>query len=91
MGWRNAGREELARLQSKTLDARFLTELMEGLNCSRFEAEAVLKLVGEVYFPFWDENCAQSPPGRMTLVAVSAEEPAGKPVAECAKRVGKPG
>jgi hypothetical protein len=41
MGVRNAKREELGRLQCKTLDAQFRTVIREGLNCSRFEAEAV--------------------------------------------------
>jgi DNA-binding CsgD family transcriptional regulator len=40
----------------------------------------------EVYFPFFDEASVQAPPGKVTLVAVSAEEPAGKPVCECQKQ-----
>ena len=42
MGVRNKKRETLRRLDSKTLDARFLNEIKTGLNCSPFEAEAVL-------------------------------------------------
>ena len=34
MGVRNKKREELRRLDSKTLDARFLNEIRNGLNCS---------------------------------------------------------
>jgi len=86
MGVRNQKREILRRLGSKTLDARFLTEIRQGLNCSPFEAEAVLEVVKEVYFPFVDEHCVKAPPGKITLVAVSADEPAGKPVAECEKQ-----
>jgi len=86
MGVRNQNREILQRLDSKTLDAKFLTEVEQGLNCSPFEAEAVLEVVKEVYFPFVDEHCAQAPPGKVTLVAVSAEEPAGKPVVDCEKQ-----
>jgi len=86
MGVRNQKREILKRLDSKTLDAKFLTEAEQGLNCSPFEAEAVLEVVKEVYFPFLDEHCATAPPGKVTLVAVSAEEPAGKPVVECEKQ-----
>lgn len=85
MGIRNAQREELLRLEAKTLDARFLTEIRNGLNCSPFEAEAVLEVVREVYFAFLDEVSGQAPPGRLTLVVVEAEEPAGKPVATCRK------
>lgn len=86
MGVRDVKREILRRLDSKTLDAKFLTEIEHGLNCSPFEAEAVLEVVKEVYFPFVDEHCAKAPPGKVTLVAVSAEEPAGKPVVECEKQ-----
>jgi DNA-binding CsgD family transcriptional regulator len=86
MGVRNQEREILKRLDSKTLDAKFLTEVEQGLNCSPFEAEAVLEVVKEVYFPFVDEHCAKAPPGKVTLVAVSADEPAGKPVVECEKQ-----
>ncbi len=44
MGIRNKKQETLRRLDSKTLDARFLNEIRNGLNCSPFEAEAVLEL-----------------------------------------------
>ena len=86
MGVRNRKRQVLRRLDSKTLDAKFLTEIQHGLNCSPFEAQAVLGVVREVYFPFLDEQCVKAPPGKITLIAVSADEPAGKPVAECEKQ-----
>src|SRR5437879_13301406 len=88
MGVRNIRRLELRRLEAKTLDARFLTEIQQGLNCSPFEGEAVLKVVKEVYFPFLDQ--VESPPavpGKITVVAVGAAEPAGKPLNKCAQRV----
>lgn len=88
MGVRNVRRQELRRLEAKTLEARFLTEIQQGLNCSPFEAEAVLKVVKEVYFPFLDQ--VESPPavpGKITVVGVCADEPAGKPISKCAKRV----
>jgi hypothetical protein len=85
MGIRNRSKEGLDRLASKTLDARFLHEIQHGLNCSPFEAEAVLQVVKEVYFPFIDAESPMAPPGKITLIAVSAEEPAGKPVAQCEK------
>jgi DNA-binding CsgD family transcriptional regulator len=86
MGVRNRRREVLERLDSKTLDARFTTEIQQGLNCSPFEAEAVLDVVKEVYFPFLAAEVPQAPPGRVTLIAVAADEPAGKPVADCRKQ-----
>lgn len=86
MGVRNPKREELRRLASKSLDAQFTNIVREGLGCSPFEAEAVLEAVKEVYAPFLDEASPQAPPGKVSLVAVCADEPAGKSVAECAKR-----
>lgn len=86
MGMRRARREELQRLEFKTLDARFRNVIREGLNCSPFEAEAVLDVVKEVYGPYLDGTPAASPPGKITLVAVAADEPAGKAVSECETR-----
>ncbi len=45
MGMGNRSGETLDRLAAKTLDARFLHEIEHGLNCSPFEAEAVLQVV----------------------------------------------
>ena len=86
MGVRNQHREAIERLESKTLDARFTTEIQQGLNCSPFEAEAVLDVVKEVYFPFLSSESPQAPPGMITLIAVAADEPAGKPVSHCKKQ-----
>jgi DNA-binding CsgD family transcriptional regulator len=73
------------RLENKTLDARFLTEVCEGLNCSPFEAGAVLQVVKEVYIPWFDTTSTNVPPGKVTLVAISADERAGKSIADCDK------
>src|SRR5258708_29202943 len=73
MGVFNPKRQQLQRLESKTLDARFLTEIQHGLNCSPFEAEAVLELVKEVYLPVFDQEAVQlHTPGRISLLAVAA-------------------
>ena len=86
MGIRNKKRQVRRRLESKTLDAQFTHEIQHGLNCSAFEAEAVLDVVKEIYFPFLDQQPIKAPPGKVTLIAVSADEPAGKPVTECEKQ-----
>lgn len=86
MGVRNDKRDELRRLELKSLDHRFLTEIREGLNCSRFEGEAVLQVVREVYMPHLTEESPPGSPGKIWLVVVDADEPAGKPIAECEKR-----
>ncbi len=86
MGIRNRKREVIQRLESKTLDSRFTTEIEQGLNCSPFQAEAVLGVVKEVYFPFISATAAEPAPGKISLLAVAADEPAGKPVANCKKQ-----
>jgi hypothetical protein len=87
MGVRQRRREELARLQAKTLTGQLKAVLREGLNCSGFEAEAVINAVHDVYAPFFGAAVEGSmPPGTISLVAVDADEPAGKPIAACQKR-----
>ncbi len=83
MAMRNRRREAAQRLDCKSLDAQFLTVIREGLDCSPYEAKAVLDAVKEVYAPFLATATASSVPGKVTLVVVSAEEPAGKPLAKC--------
>ncbi|MCP4592949.1 MAG: DUF1670 domain-containing protein [bacterium] len=86
MGIRNRRKEVVDRLGSKTLDAQFLAEVRDGLNCSPFEAEAVLGVVKEVFGPYFGVAPAEVQPGKLTLVAVGAEEPAGKPLGACQKK-----
>jgi len=86
MGLRNQKKEALDRLSSKTLDAQFLHEIQHGLNCSPFEAQAVLDVAKEVYLPFVDPDVVKAPPGKITLVAVNADEPSGKPIGDCQKQ-----
>jgi hypothetical protein len=88
MGIRHVKRQELQRLEAKTLEAKFLGEIQSGLNCSPFEAEAVLQVVQEVYFPILAQvGTPPVQPGKLSLLGVDADEPAGKPLAQCAKRV----
>ena len=75
-GGRNRKRKILERLNSKSLDARLLHEIPYGANCSPFKAEAVLDVAKETCRPFLDEPSIKSPPGKVTLRAASADEPA---------------
>ncbi|MBC8117327.1 MAG: DUF1670 domain-containing protein, partial [Candidatus Saccharimonas sp.] len=87
MGSSRPKRNELDRLSVKTLDDRFLTEIQQGLNCSAFESEAVLKLVQEIFAPVMGTEQGSSAPGTMSVIVVDADEPAGKPLAKCRKRI----
>jgi len=85
MGIRQRKREIRQRLGEKSLEARFVTEVVQGLNCSPFEAKAVLGVVQEVFAPLWRE--ASGLPGRTVLLAVDAEEPAGKAIKDCRQQL----
>jgi hypothetical protein len=86
MGSKRPKRTEIDRLSVKTLDEQFLTEIQKGLNCSPFEGEAVLSVVREIFAPLMGNHPTAGPPGTMTVIAVDADEPAGKPLASCRKR-----
>jgi Protein of unknown function (DUF1670) len=86
VGIRNPDREVIERLNSKTLDARFISEIEHGLDCSPFVSKAILGVVKEVYFPFLATESGEPAPGKITLIAVAADEPAGKPIADCRKQ-----
>lgn len=86
MGFKRPKRTEIDRLSVKTLDDRFLTEIQQGLNCSPFESEAVLIVVREVFAPLMGTHPSAGPPGTTTVMAVDADEPAGKPLIKCRKR-----
>ncbi len=86
MGIRQAGKEILNRLESKTLESRFLGIIRQGLGCSPFEAEAVLDAVKEVYYPYLGSGGSAIPPGHISMLCVDAEEPAGKPIKDCQMR-----
>jgi hypothetical protein len=73
------------RLSLKSLDSQFSAELQHGLNCSPFEASCVVQLFKEIYAPFLAESAVKAPPGRITLVCVADDEPAGKPLVDCRK------
>ena len=86
MGVRNLDREVIERLNSKTLDARFLSEIEQGLDCAPLVSKAILGIVREVYFPFIAAESGEPAPGKITLIAVAVDEPAGKPIADCNKQ-----
>jgi hypothetical protein len=79
---RNFEREQLIRLSAKTLDQVFVMRAKEGLGCSQFEAEALTKLIKEVYFP-WLSQPEAIQAGQLAMTTVSADEPEHKPLSKC--------
>ncbi len=60
------------RLAPKSLDQQFVNEIIHGLNCSPFEAEAVLETVHRVFGDYFDA-CETLKPGQIVWNAVSTK------------------
>jgi hypothetical protein len=60
------------RLAAKSLDQQFVNEIIHGLNCSPFEAEAVLESVYRVFGDYFDTS-DNLKPGQIKLSVVSIE------------------
>jgi hypothetical protein len=81
---RNQEKERHDRLSFKTFDTQFKQEAMVGLNCSPLEANALIDIVKEVYFPLLEEKSIENiRPGQIIVQAIDLNEPAGKPIKEC--------
>lgn len=80
---RNQKFEKQERLKFKTVDAQFAQSVQKGLNCSPFEAEAIVKIAREAYCP---ENISLSSlrPGQMVVTVISELEGASKKIKEAA-------
>jgi hypothetical protein len=70
------------RLRQKQQDVQFINRLQAGLNCSPFEAKAILNCVYEVYQPFFD-NTASIKPGQILFEVVSVENSAKDKLSDC--------
>jgi hypothetical protein len=73
------------RLQAKTLDTQFSNEMINGLNCSPFEAEAILEKVHQIFAPLWEGNTAPKL-GQIQMVVVDASVPPNVPLAKAKQR-----
>ena len=73
------------RLDAKTLDSMFRRRIEEGANCSPFVSRAILATVKEVFAIGPEEPDHYLGLGRIRLLVVAADEPAGKPLAACQK------
>ena len=67
------------RLQQKTLNQQFTNRLIDGLNCSRFEANAILDTVYEVFAPHMDTS-GQQGLGDIHLLCTGIENSSAKPL-----------
>jgi len=75
-----------SRLQAKSLDAQFKNEMVDGLNCSPFEAEAIVEKVHQVYSPLLETSQGLKP-GQIQLMVVDASVAPNVPLAEAKQRL----
>lgn len=73
------------RLDAKSLDNLFRRRIETGANCAPFVSGAILQTVKDVYPLSPDDADNAVGLGRIKLLVVAAEEPAGKPMAQCQK------
>ena len=71
------------RMAMKRQSARMLTEAMVGAGLSKWEAEALVDSIEEVYFS--DPELAPVRDGQMRYSCVRGDEGPGKPLSECRK------
>ena len=78
----NSSMQKWDRLKQKQLDTQFVNSLIQGMNCSQFEAKAILNAVYQTYQPFFDNSGAMKP-GQILFEVVSIENGAQKKLSEC--------
>jgi hypothetical protein len=78
----NSSLQKWDRLKQKQLDTQFINTLIQGMNCSMFEAKAIMNAVYDVYQPFFD-NAAAMKPGQILFEVVSVENGAQQKLSEC--------
>jgi hypothetical protein len=74
------------RLQAKSLDAQFVNEMITGLNCSPFEAEAIVEKVHEIYTPLLETSQGLKP-GQIQVTVIDASVAPNVPLAKAKQRL----
>jgi hypothetical protein len=78
----NTSLQKWNRLAQKQLEQQFINEIMKGLQCSPFEAQAILESVYRVYAPYFETSGALKP-GQLLFQVVSIEAAPNTPLREC--------
>jgi hypothetical protein len=78
----NSSTGKWERLRQKQQDPHFMNQLQAGMNCSPFEAKAILNCVYDVYQPFF-YNSASMKPGQVCFEVVSVENSAREKLFDC--------
>jgi len=82
----NSSRQRWQRAEARSLDAHFTNDIIHGMNCSPFEAQAIRDKVHEVYAPLFDNSDALKP-GQIRLTVIDATAPPNTPLALARQRL----
>lgn len=74
------------RIQAKSLDAQFVNEMVIGLNCSPFEAEAIVEKVHEVFKPLLETSQGLKP-GQIQVIVIDTSVAPNVPLAKAKQRL----
>jgi len=77
----NSSVNKWRRLSQKQLDQQFTHEMIHGLQCSPFEATAMLDAVYRVYTPYF-ETSGTLKPGQILFQVISVDARANTPLAD---------
>ena len=77
----NSSLRKWHRLAQKQLNQQFIHEIIHGLNCSPFEASAILDTVYRVYASYF-ETSGTLKPGQILFQVISAETPPNTPLSQ---------
>lgn len=78
----NSSLKKFNRLSQKQLDTQFMNEVIGGLQCSPFEATAILDTVHKVYGSYFQSNGSLKP-GQIFFQVVDIDNSAAVPLAKC--------
>lgn len=82
----NTSLQRWQRAAARTLDAQFMTAIIQGMNCSPFEAEAIRDTVHAVYAPLM-ETTDTLKPGQLRLSVIDAGVAPNIPLAQAQQRL----
>jgi len=77
----NTALKKWDRLALKQIDQQFICEIVSGLQCSPFEASAILETVYKIFAPFFETNGTLKP-GQLLFPVISEEVPSNVPLSE---------
>lgn len=78
----NSSLKKFDRLSQKQLATQLVNEMISGLQCSPFEANAIVDTVHKIYAPYFQSNGSLKP-GQILFQVVGVENAPSVPLAKC--------